>query len=267
MNNDTTTPTGTEPLQTSNSRPGRLTIGLGAALLVAVLVIAVLGTMLVAGGNSSDEARTVSVTGEATLKATPDEYVFNPSYSFNDADKEAALAALSKKSDEVVAGLKKLGVADKDIKSNSNGYDSPRYYQPSPDDSDKVTYNLQLTVTLTNKDLIQKVQDYLVSTAPTGGVSPQANFSDSKRKQLESQARDQATKDARSKADQSAKNLGFKVGDVQSVNDGSGFDAIPYSTSKAEPAIALDSATSSSLSVQPGENELSYSVSVVYEIR
>lgn len=267
MNNDATTPTGTEPLQTSNSRPKRLlTMGLGVALAAALLAVAVLGTML-ATGSSTGEDRTVSVTGEATIKATPDEYVFYPSYSFSDADKEAALAALSKKSDEVVAGLKKLGVADKEIKSNSDGYDSPRYYAPSPDDSDKVTYNLQLTVTLANKDLVQKVQDYLVATAPTGGVSPQADFSDSKRKQLESDARDEATKDARSKADQSAKNLGFKVGKVKSVDDGSGFGDMPYATSKAESGAALDFAATPSLSVQSGENELSYSVTVVYEIR
>jgi uncharacterized protein YggE len=130
-----------------------------------------------------------------------------------------------------------------------------------------VTYNLQLTVTLTNKDLVQKVQDYLVATLPTGGVSPQAGFSDSKRKQLESNARDEATKDARSKADQSAKNLGFRVGKVKSVDDGSGFGGMPYATSKAESAVALDIAASPSLSVQPGENELSYSVTVVYTIR
>ncbi len=54
----------------------------------------------------------------------------------------------------------------------------------------------------------------MVTTAPTGQVSPRPNFSDAKRKELESKARDEATKDARAKADQSARNLGFKVGKI-----------------------------------------------------
>lgn len=239
--------------------------GLTIALVIALIVIAVLAVKLADGG--SGDTRTVRVTGEATLKATPDEYLFYPSYNFTNPDKDAALKELTAKSDEITAGLKKVGVADSKIKSNSSGYDTPVYLESQPIRKENATYQLQLTVTVDNKELAQKVQDYLVSTSPTGGVSPQASFSDKKRKELENQARDQATKDARSKADQQAKNLGFKVGKVQSVEDGSGFDGVhPFSRNGAEPAIAEDSA-SSSLAVQPGENELNYSVTVVYTIR
>lgn len=240
--------------------------GLTVALVIALAVIAMLTVKLTNGG--SGDTRTVTVTGEATLKATPDEYVFYPSYNFTNPDKDAALKELTAKSNEVTAGLKKAGVADSDIKSNSSGYDTPVYLESQPIRKENATYQLQLTVTVDNKELAQKVQDYLVSTSPTGGVSPQASFSDKKRKELESQARDQATKDARSKADQQAKNLGFKVGKVQSVEDGSGFDGVqPFSRNGVEPAIAEDSTTSTSLTVQPGENELNYSITVVYTIR
>ncbi len=247
----------------------KLTVSLDLRIIVVALLIVIAGMLTFwkpwqTSSSSSD--RTVKVTGEATVKAEPDEFVFYPSYQFKNSSKDAALAEVGKKSDEIIAKLKALGVADSKIKTNSNGYDWYNYYKNS---DDSTTYTLQLTVTVDNKDLAQKVQDYLVSTQPMGSVSPQASFSDTKRKQLESQARDDATKDARAKADQSAKNLGFKVGKVKTIEDGTGFGQI-YAT-RGVSATAVDSDSSSvstsNLNVQPGENEINYTVTVTYFVR
>jgi hypothetical protein len=206
------------------------------------------------------DARTVSVTGEATVSAEPDEYGFYPTYQFTDDDRDAALATLTKKNEDVVSGLKKLGVEDSRIKTNSSGYDLPSF-RGEPEGGGKPTYTLSLTVTVADKDLAQKVQDYLLTTSPSGSVSPQATFSDNKRRELENQARDEATKDARAKAEQSAKNLGFKLGKVKEVTDGSGFGVFP---SRDGATTAEDKAQ---LTIQPGENKLTYSVSVVYFVK
>ncbi len=208
--------------------------------------------------------RTVEVTGQATLSAKPDEFAFYPSYEFKNADKQAALAALSAKSSEIVAELKKLGVADKDIKTNSDGWSYAIYN----DGNDVPVYNLRLTVTVASDALVQKVQDYLVTTSPEGSISPAANFSDKKRKELEDKARDEASKDARSKAEKSAENLGFKISAVKKVNDGSGFGGgIPYFDNKALATMEASADARTSLTVQPGENDLSYSVTVTYFIK
>jgi uncharacterized protein YggE len=232
-----------------------------ALLLVVIVVMLALWRPWQYKPGSND--RTVTVTGEATVKAEPDEYVFNPYYEFKNKDKDAALASLTKKSNSVIDGLKKLGVEDSKIKSNSNGYDYPVYL----DQKETSTYTLSLTVTVSNREMAQKVQDYLTDTTPAGSISPQATFSESKRKELESQARDEATKDARAKADQSANNLGFRIGAVKSVEDGAGFGIGPVPLYEGR-GIALDSAMEkSSLPVQPGENELTYTVTVVYFLR
>lgn len=205
--------------------------------------------------------RTIDVTGTATISARPDEFVFYPTYDFENADKAAALAQMTAKSDEVVDGLKKAGVAGSDIKTNSDSWDYPVYEQIES----TPTYTLRLTVTVGNDDLAQKVQDYLISTTPTGTISPVAGFSENKQKEVEAEARDAATKDARSKAEQSAKNLGFKLAAVKAVNDASGFGIYP--------GVAVDTlelkadSSRSSLAIQPGENELTYSVTVTYFIR
>jgi uncharacterized protein YggE len=67
--------------------------------------------------------RTVQVSGEATVKAEPDEFVFSPSYDFKNTNKQAALNELSKKSDEIVSQLKSLGASDNQINTNADGYE------------------------------------------------------------------------------------------------------------------------------------------------
>ena len=208
------------------------------------------------------QARTIDATGEAVIKAVPDQYAFYPVFNFKNADKTAALDASSKKSDEIVNGLKKLGVADMAIKTSVNGYQD--MYMTGTD-AGQYIYSLSLTVTLADKALAQKVQDYLVSAGPEGGVSPQPTFSEAKRKELEKTAREVAAKDARSKAEQLAKNLGGRVGDVKSITDGAGFGGTPMPM--YDKAVTSTMPAGGSLTLQPGENELTYTVSVVYYLR
>lgn len=251
--------------------PAKRKLSVDLKTVVLVLIAVAVGFLVYDRLHQTDtvtgDERTISVTGEATLHETPDEFVFYPNYQFKNADKNAALADLTKKSDEVVAGLKKLGVANDKIKTTTSGGSyGPIYYDDTT--AKDVAYTLQVTATATSNEQAQKVQDYLMTTGPTGQVSPQANFSDAKRKSLESKARDQATQEARSKADQSAKNLGFTVNKVKSVDDGTGFGAgVLRNDAKAVPPMAAGDMASPTLAVQPGLNDIHYSVTVVYTIK
>lgn len=253
-------------------------------LALLLIIIGMLAVWKPWSSDVQDNSRVVKVTGTAKVTAVPDEFVFYPTYEFKNANKDAALAALTKKSEELIKKLKELGVADNKIKTNSDGYSSPTveqdsssvladpenlrpvepgHIQPKPQGS---TYTLRMTITAGNKELATKVQDYLVTTAPTGSVSPQANFSDAKRKELEQKARDTATKEARTKAEQSAKNLGFKIGKVKSIDDGNGFSGCGANGICFGSAQVAEDSGRKALAVQPGENELDYSVIVEYYI-
>ena len=73
--------------------------------LVVLLIIALgVGTALWKPWQSNIPAnsRTVEVTGTATVKAEPDQFVFYPSYQFTGSDKEVLITQLTKKSDEIV---------------------------------------------------------------------------------------------------------------------------------------------------------------------
>ncbi|MBL8122400.1 SIMPL domain-containing protein [Candidatus Saccharibacteria bacterium] len=251
-------------VKTSNSKELKLRVNpwwLSMVLALGLLVVVVLWRPWDAAPSATD--RTISVSGSSTVKAEPDEYVFYPSYDFQNTDKATGLKDLTAKSDEVVAGLEKVGVADKDLKTNASGYRDYYFYN---EETKMHTYTLSVTATVRSRDMAQKVQDYLLTTDPSGAVTPQATFSTAKQKELEAKGRDAATKEARSKAEQQAKNLGFKVGKVKNVSDsGSGYGGV-------QPMLAMGSAevtdgAAKTLAVQPGENELSYTVQVTYFIR
>ena len=235
-------------------------------ILTTILFLTIVGMLLVwqPWKSALNQDRSISVSGEATVKAVPDQYVFNPIYEFKNEDKAKALAEQTDKNNQIIAKLKELGIKDADIKNNASGYSNS--YSVEPASPERTTYNLSLTITVSDKDLAQKVQDYLITTNPQGQVTPQAGFSESKRKELENQARDEATKDARSKAEQIAKNTGAKLGKVQSIQDGGGFGQ-PIPALYEDSVARSSSATKQSIQIQPGENELNYAVSVSYYLK
>jgi uncharacterized protein YggE len=253
------------PLQ----RKRRLSIPLDSRTVIIILLLVIAG-MLFAWKPwvqpPQNNGRTVQVNGQATVKSEPDQFVFSPSYDFKNTDKQAALDALSKKSDEIVGQLKKLGLGDNQIKTNADGYERGIYFPTS--EPGQTTYTLSINATVYQKELAQKVQDYLVSTHPSGAVTPYASFSKAKQKQLETQARQEAEKDARDKAVQSAKNVGFKLGAVKSVSESNGFGVIEPLIEKGANSSDIDQPTAGSgISVQPGQNELNYQISVTYYIK
>jgi uncharacterized protein YggE len=245
-------------------------ISINKSLIYKIIIAGLLVIMAIMLGlwhpwsSGADQGRTVSVSGEAKLKAAPDQYVFNPIYEFKNEDKSKALAEQTDKNNQIIAKLKELGVKDADIKNNASGYSNS--YSVEPASPEQTTYSLSLTITVSDKDLATKVQDYLVSTNPEGQVTPQAGFSEAKRKELENQARDMATKDARTKAEQIAKNTGAKLGKVKSIQDGGGFGQ-PITALYEDSVASSSSATKQSMQIQPGENELNYAVSVSYYLK
>lgn len=242
----------------------KVTVSFNVWWLVALLgaaIILLVGLWRPWQGSTANSRR-VTVSGTSTIKATPDKYTFSPSWEFKGNDKTATLKQATDKSATVISELKKIGVADKDIKSNTGGWDGYYYYDSA---LNQHTYTLNVTATVANRELAQKVQDYLATTEPTGQVSPVGTFSTVLQKKLEQQGRSEATKDARAKADEMAQNLGFKVGKVVTITDNGADGGI--NTMLAQGSGLSGNLQSTSLAVQPGQNELTYTVQVVYAIR
>ena len=250
-----------------------LKLSISWRLLCVVLLIANLATVALwrPWVTIATSTRKVSVTGETTLKAVPDQYQLNPYFEFTNTDRSAATAELTKLSTEITAKLKTLGVKEEQITSNTNAYDKYDYAQPV---APSVTNTLQLnyTITVEKKELAQTVQDYMLTLKPKGQLSPQATFSETKRKELEATAREKAIDDAKAKAKKTAQQLGAKLGKVISISDATRGGPIPLMSADAvkpmmAPAAGEATASSGSVQVQPGQNDFSYTVSVEYEIK
>jgi hypothetical protein len=205
------------------------------------------------------------MSGEAVIKAEPKEYVITPYFEYTNADKAQATQAMTKESETITAKLKELGVSNENVKSDSSAYD--RYDATGTETTN--TLRLQYTITLDNKELAQKVQDYLVTLSPQGQISPVAQFSESQRKDLEAQAREKAIEDARAKAEKTATQLQAKVGKVIAVSDGAGYGSMPmpYAAGSIEARSSDVTVSSTSLPIQAGQNEFRYSVTVEYELK
>lgn len=230
------------------------------------LLVVILGLILWSkpwdSGTSSTTTRKITVAGEATISAEPDEFEFSPYYEEKGTDQEALKEKLTQKSNETVDKLKELGVEDKDIKLDVSSYDY-WYWQ----EDEEGVLNAYITITIQDGDLVQQVQDYLLTTDAKGQLTPRASFSKEKRKQLDAQAVEEASTEARAKAEAQAKLFGAKLGDVIEVNQqrdsifGYSVDAVTLESSD------LSVSSAASLPVLQGEQDYSQTVSVVYELQ
>ncbi len=248
-----------------------ISIRLNAWIICAILILANLITIGLwqPWVDKSTSDRTIAITGSTTIESAPDQFVFSPYYQKEGTDKTAINKEVSDLSKTIIAKLKALGVKDSAIKTEVNSYDYGMYYAQSGNDTSTSTLNL--TVTLKDKTLSQKVQDYLATTEPSGSVTPQITFSTAKQKALESQARSESLADAKQKAETSASQLSAKLGKVIKVTDvaSNSVTPFPWMMGSAEKAIgsSADSGASTSYTIQPGLNEYSFSIAVTYELK
>lgn len=247
-----------------------ITIKINIWAICAVLLIANLLTVIMwqPWNIKAQSDRNITITGSTTIEAEPDQFVFSPYYQKEGSDRDKINIELSTLSNTIVSKLKDLGVADSSIKTDVNSYEYGIYYGS---DINNTTTTLFLTVTVNDKSLAQKVEDYLITTSASGALTPQISFSTSKQKELENQARDEALKDARTKAESSAKQSESKLGKATKISDVTsiGTTPLPWLMSSAIDSASdssIKSPTSSSYTIQPGLQKYSFSIQVTYEL-
>lgn len=261
----------------NNPRVAKFAIGfLGVA--IAFLAVQMLATLHSIDESPNAQQNIISVNGEGKVSATPNLAMISFTVS-EDADTGAAAQdAAAKKTNAALAVLKNLKIADADIQTSSyNVY--PDYPSNPPCVYNQVNgivmpcpiaqptiigYTASQTVTVKLHD-VNSVGD-VVSALGTAGVSNLngPDFSIENPDALQAEARADAIKDARSKADALAKDLGVHIVRVVNYSEGGG----------AYPMYAKDMAMSAGGTAVPtvpqvptGQNDITIDVSVTYEIR
>lgn len=248
-----------------------------ANMRILVIVLAsILGATLLAWRPWTDASKqTITVTGEATVKAVPDEFTFTPQYQKTATSAQEAIASVSAVGNASVAKMKSLGAKDSEITTNVT---TSKSYEPVPLSSEggpggiptpigsvskDIVATYTITATLHDKAVAQKALDYLATTPVLYAVTPQSTFSADTKKKLQAQARTEGVQDAHSKAVDIAKGLGSHLGSVVSVTEPTGGIGI-MPLSKASISSSTDANTTPVL--ETGMQDVTYSVTVVYRI-
>lgn len=220
---------------------------------------------------------TIDVAGLGEVNAVPDVGTFSFGVEVHaktvaDAQKQVA-TAMSAATDF----LKKSGVAEKDIKTDSYSV-APQYeYDQTPIVCVRYPCNQpsgkQLLVGYSASENTQvKVRDTTKAGALLDGVGKLGvtnlsgvNFEIDKPEDLKRQAREMAIADAQKKAGELAADLHVSLGRLVSYSE-NGSSPIYYSA-KAMDSMAAGAPEAVSTPLSPGENKISSNVNLTYEIR
>ncbi|HEX5241574.1 MAG TPA: SIMPL domain-containing protein [Candidatus Limnocylindrales bacterium] len=253
----------TVPLPGSRGR--WLAVGLAAGLLAAGLaspLFAARPTNAQDGGSTPAD-HTISVTGTGDVLLQPDVAdlrlgVSVTSGSVADARNRAATAMTA-----VIARLKALGIAEKDIQTSMVSL-QPTYDYSANTTPPRVTgFQFANSIAVTVRDL-DKLGDAIDQSLAAGATSlDSVSFRVDDQTGAEAQARTAAMADAKAKAQALASAAGVSITGVASISET--VAPVPYPVyygAAAGAAPSKDVATP----VQPGTNDVSVTVSVVFLI-
>lgn len=247
-------------------------------LVGAKVVSEVKGYRFIGGGVAA--TNTISVPGEGEVTASPD--IATISFSVREESKKVADTQnkVDVKTKAALAAVRKLGVADKDIKTeNYSSYPKYEWQQstvvcgatnlngicPPPSGHQVLLgYEVSQSVTLTVRSLdsVSSIIEALGTAGVTDMQGP--NFSIDKEDDLKAQARKQAIEKARTKAEVLARDLGVSLVRVVSFSEGQNYPIYARTMMGAEkgavPAPSLPE-------IPQGEQKITSQVTVTYEIR
>lgn len=224
--------------------------------------------------STSQVYNSISVTGEGEAVSVPDIAVFSFSVSADAKNVSDAQVIVTKNSDAIFAGLKTLGVEDKDIKTTDYSV-WPKYtYTSMPCSQNYCPQGKQIpdgyTVSQTVSIKVRKTADAGKALAVVGdkgatNVSGLTFTTDDPNKNI-NDARAKAIEDAKVKATDLAKRLGVSLIRVTGYSDNNSNPG-PIFYANAMGLGGMDTKAQSVPSVPAGENKTKVSVIVTYEIR
>ena len=212
----------------------------------------------------------LTVTSEGKSTRTPDLAVFNAGVVSEGKTASEALSGNAAAMNKVIGTLKKAGIADKDIQTSQISL-NPVYGQPVIGPNGQVVqeprivgYQASNSVTIRSRDIkgFGKVLDALVASGSNQINGPAFQMSDPRAAMDE--ARGDAMKQARARADLYAKAAGLRVRRLVSISEGGAVEPGPRPMVMMARADKIGAAPPTP--VAPGEVELSITVQMVYEL-
>lgn len=204
-----------------------------------------------------------TVSGEGKVTAKPDIAQVSVGFTQNGSSVGQLQSQANQTINTLTADIKKLGIADKDIKT-TNYYLSPDYdYRSGSQKITGYTINVSLDVKVRDFDKINSVID--TATADGANQIGALNFAVDNPEQYQSQARKLAIDAAKTKAAEIASETGISLGRIVSVTEGTSTPPRPMPLVANKVATGLGAGTPTQ--VEPGSSEITVTVTLAYETR
>ncbi len=226
---------------------------------VAVLCFAALSAQ---GQEACANPKIVRTTGTAELKVTPDQALIQLGVEHQSATAKNAKTAVTDASRKILAALKGLGIDDKDIQTEYLDL-QPMIDNRKGSRITNFTAEQSLSVKVRDLSRLDDVMDAVMSAGANniGGIEYQS----SELRKYKDQARDEAAKAAREKADALAKALGNQIGKTYSIEEVQQTEGFNFLGGLAANAT-MDEERSRAPSTAPGELTVKASVTVAFDL-
>lgn len=245
------------------SRRIEMFVGVLAVVLLLALLAGVVGLLYARpataqGSPGVPGMRQVTVVGHGEAKGQPDLATVQIGVESEAATSKDALAQNTAQAQAVIAKIKELGIAEKDIQT-SNFSIYPTY---NTDGRQVTGYHVSNSVVVTIRKLDQAgtLLDQVVQAGANSvtGISFGVESNDS----LMEQARKAAIQNAKAQAEQLAQTAGASVGEVLVITQNVGSAPVPMLAERA--AVAQGGAA---VPVQPGEQTFTADVQVTFALQ
>jgi uncharacterized protein YggE len=209
------------------------------------------------------EGALLTVVSEGRTKIAPDIATINVGVVTQGATADAAVSANTAQMNKVMAALKRVGIADKDIQtSNLSVNPQYQYGQNEPPKLTGYEANNNVTVKVRNLKNVGKAVDAVVADG-SNQVSGISFGLDDDTKAMDA-ARTDAVKKARARAEIYAQAAGLKVERIVSISEAGAAPPIAY---PMPVAMARAAKADAAPPVSPGELDISISVTVTFTLK
>lgn len=240
-------------------------LGLSVGLLVAVIASPAFTPrpILATNPTSTIAEHTISVSGTGRVVISPDIADLRLGVTTTAKTVKAARSANAATMTAVIAGLKKMGIADRDIQTTILSL-SPTYDYSANTNPPRLTgYTLSNAIAVTIRNL-DNVGDAIDGALGAGANSlDSVTFRVADQAAAEQQARQAAMSEAKAKAQTLASAAGVTISGLSSISET--VAPVPYPVVYGG-AAGIAAAPDAKTPVQPGSNEVSVTVAVVYLI-
>jgi len=240
-------------------------LGKNAMLVILLVAFVAIGAYVFVNSDKSQQ-QVIASQGSAEITSDADFVLVYANIETSNISAQDAKDANAVISDEVITELVKMGFERKDIETENFNIYQEYSWEGGVQKSKGWKATNSLKVKITNLDRTGKVVDSVVNN---GGLVQYISFELTKEheNELKAQALEQASEDARIKAEALAKGSGKKLGSLVSINSND-YQYYPYRYYEASGATTdVASVKSAATNIQPKSLTVTANVQATYRMK